>query len=306
MPRITDGSAIRLYESGLNASQVAKRLGVSPGTVRRHLKERGVTIRDGRAVAIDDRKVAEVYQAGATLDEISAQFGVGRSVVVHSLARSGVPRRISADYRRLPVDADHVVALYRQTKSSKRVAVALDIPQRAVLEVLHQRQVRTRKKRRELSSAEQDKAAALYASGATIRSIGTELAVPDYAVRSAFRRLGIDRSYRGVGTGIRRVRIGERGVYLGVRVKDDDPCAVMRQAGGLVLEHRLVMARHLGRPLLPGETVHHINNNGHDNRIENLQLRVGPHGAGYVLRCTDCGSHRLDPAPLANPSAVPA
>lgn len=82
-------------------------------------------------------------------------------------------------------------------------------------------------------------------------------------------------------------------------IPDDDPLACMRQASGYVLEHRLVMARHLGRPLLPGETVHHVNNDGHDNRLENLQLRIGRHGTGYVLRCLDCGSHRLGPVPLA-------
>jgi hypothetical protein len=50
--------------------------------------------------------------------------------------------------------------------------------------------------------------------------------------------------------------------------------------GKVISAHRRVMEEHLGRALDPGETVHHMNGDRLDNRIENLELWVSRHHPG--------------------------
>lgn len=77
--------------------------------------------------------------------------------------------------------------------------------------------------------------------------------------------------------------------YVLIKLQPDDFFYPMADTHGYVREHRLVMAKHLNRCLLPWELVHHkgkkypcgsIENKG-DNRLENLELL--PHGRFHLV-----------------------
>jgi hypothetical protein len=75
--------------------------------------------------------------------------------------------------------------------------------------------------------------------------------------------------------------------YIQVYVSPDSFFFPMASKQKYVLEHRLIMAKYLGRLLQPWEVIHHKNGIKDDNRIENLELatsnqnHIVEHSRGY-------------------------
>lgn len=91
-------------------------------------------------------------------------------------------------------------------------------------------------------------------------------------------------------------RFGYRVCYI--------PNHPMANSAGVVAEHRLVMAEHIGRPLTTDENVHHANGDRLDNRIENLELWSKSQPAGQ--RVADKVAWAVDLLKTYRPSLLTA
>jgi hypothetical protein len=145
-----------------------------------------------------------------------------------------------------------------------------------------------------------------YEAGEDLDQLAVDFGLPNKtSLYKPLHRAGA--KLRNAGTRIGRpAQVGNTftgaGGYIYEYVAHDWPFRdQMFGAGGngrWVAQHRKVMADTIGRALTSSETVHHLNGDRADNRIENLQLHNGNHGKGQKYRCLDCGSCRVEVAGL--------
>jgi DNA invertase Pin-like site-specific DNA recombinase len=306
-----DEEIVRRYASGETLRAIATTYGVSYQPIAAALERRGVERRSKsdyawKATPENRAELVRLFNEGLSVPRIARRVGTGNDTVSCILREEGIQARYGGQNRRFKADeAVEVGRRYSAGESLNKIAEVFGTNPVTVRQTLNRIGVPLRAKGREPFWTGERVAwlREQHAAGRSHDSIGKDVGLTQSAISRKLRDLGVTVATpraRGEAHGSwKGGRVIDASGYVRVLVEEADlPLAGRTVSGGYAMEHRLVMARSLGRPLTRRETVHHINGDRTDNRLENLQLRQGQHGNGVAMTCLDCGSHNVEARPL--------
>jgi transposase len=247
-------------------------------------------------------KVVELYARGMSRKAVAAEVGVSLPLVTDVLTERGVEIRPHFSRAIPTADLPAIARRYSEGAHISEIASEYGCTELTIRKVLDRQGVQRRDdrgRRRHFTDSEIATIRRLAAEGKTQSQIALAVQSGQPIVSKVMRQQGIPLLRTGYARGSSHGkwaggRIKHPSGYWQINLESSDPMFSMVNRSGYVMEHRLVMARIIGRSLLATESVHHIDGDRLNNDPSNLQLRKGQHGSGVVMRCLDCGSHNVE------------
>lgn len=255
--------------------------------------------------------IIRMYEEGKSIKQIADEIGAGKNSINRLLNRVGICR--DKNRHKFSPETEKQIALeYQKGISSTKLAEQYNCSDSTILQVIARNHLLPRNRGgyvTEISSEIKDRMLELWNSGNLKGEILQEFDFPNKQRR--FKEIMIEMGISVEEIKARKVEgekhhlwnggryINKQG-YVVLNIRSNDPYIEMckDKKKGRILEHRYIMAKHLGRLLEVYESVHHIDGNKENNDISNLQLRVGFHGSGQSCKCRNCGSTDIEFIPL--------
>lgn len=242
-------------------------------------------------------KIIEMVDKGIHYKVISKELNVSTNTITRTFHRLGIkPPGNNGKQRLFKKYIPEIIQLYNNGMTITDLMKKYKTSYHVMKNILKRQNIKIRgqgSNRRIWTEEDKQDILEKYNNGLSQAKIAKIYGTNQEKISNILRRLGIitknfSAERNGNWTGGKVIRD-----YILILLQPNHPYFCMTNTARYVPEHRLVMAESLGRPLQKSETVHHINGNRHDNRLENLQLRQGQHGEGQIYKCNCCGSNDI-------------
>jgi transposase len=279
----------RLYRRRLSIDAIADSLVCSHGMVWNALQKLRIPSNNPVVTNKQREKAINLYRGGMSSSESARRAGCSASFVRRALVQAGVTAHCPnlSDSER-----DRIIRLYKPGIPIKDIGKKVNRAETTVYEVLvkagvYSRSVIAGTVRKPLpgrkivfTASQKNKVRSLYLSGRSVKEIANHFGCGGSVIRDRLKELSIPlRPARWKGG---RTRMAG---YVLVNAKHSK--SLSSRSGLYVLEHRLVMEKHLGRKLLSTEIVHHKNGIKDDNRLKNLEIVIREKHYGRI-QCPHC------------------